>query len=479
MPFKLGLAAVAGLRAATKIVAAFNSLDKTRADFVCDGVNDQVEINNAIAALGETGGTVLLLEGTYYITASITLASNVALVGQGAGTVLKIPNGFDDDINVISGSNINRVRVANLKVDGNKANQEWGDMYGIYFNTVTFSKVTNCWCENIRRHGIFLYTSSNNTVTGNTCAGNSWDGISVMDSSNNNTITGNTCLGSSGGIRLGTSNHNTVMGNACQGNGVGIGLGTSNNNTVASNRCCGNGEHGIFLGTSSNNAVTGNPCNGNEMNGIYLVNSCCHNTVTGNTCMGNSEEGIWLEALCKSNTIADNTCQGNGCNGIWLWGSYDYDAYTYRWCDNNTIVGNTVHGNNGSGIRLDRSNHNTITGNTSLRNRWEGIRIDDSSNNTIAGNTLLENSQYGNKWTDNIKVQFDSNYNYITSNVCRKGGLDNKPKYGINITGGTGNVVHGNDLFESGADGDLNDAGAGTLKRDNRRLDGTDWLGET
>lgn len=34
----------------------------------------------------------------------------------------------------------------------------------------------------------------------------------------------------------------------------------------------------------------------------------------------------------------------------------------------------------------------------------------------------------------------------------------------------------GNDLYDSGLTGDLNDVGTGTLKRDNRNNAGTGWL---
>ncbi|RLC39843.1 MAG: hypothetical protein DRH33_01795, partial [Candidatus Nealsonbacteria bacterium] len=55
----------------TIIVAASDSTSTSRADYVCDGTDDQVEINNAINSLPPgIGGTVLLLEGTYYISST-------------------------------------------------------------------------------------------------------------------------------------------------------------------------------------------------------------------------------------------------------------------------------------------------------------------------------------------------------------------------------------------------------------------------
>ncbi len=82
-------------RAATLIVAANNSLDKDRADYVCDGANDDVQINQAIQALGPEGGMVLLLEGGYSISANIVIDKNyVTLAGMGAGTFFSLTGPF-------------------------------------------------------------------------------------------------------------------------------------------------------------------------------------------------------------------------------------------------------------------------------------------------------------------------------------------------------------------------------------------------
>lgn len=59
-------------------------------DYLCDGTADDVEINAAIQALPSTGGEVVILDGTYNITAKIKVSNNyVALIGNGANTVLK------------------------------------------------------------------------------------------------------------------------------------------------------------------------------------------------------------------------------------------------------------------------------------------------------------------------------------------------------------------------------------------------------
>ena len=69
---------------ATLSVAASDSteLSKTQADYVCDGVNDQEEIQAALAALPE-GGTVVLSDGTFNCAGVIAPAAGTTLSGQG------------------------------------------------------------------------------------------------------------------------------------------------------------------------------------------------------------------------------------------------------------------------------------------------------------------------------------------------------------------------------------------------------------
>ncbi|MBA7571554.1 hypothetical protein ES708_13319 [subsurface metagenome] len=71
----------------TFVVAAVNSRDPAMADYRCNGVADQVEINLAFAALGAAEGVVILLEGDFILAASIAFSANhQTLEGQGRST---------------------------------------------------------------------------------------------------------------------------------------------------------------------------------------------------------------------------------------------------------------------------------------------------------------------------------------------------------------------------------------------------------
>jgi parallel beta-helix repeat protein len=282
-------------------VAAYNSIDAGSADYICDGTDDQVEINTAINNLPAGGGSIYLKEGTYILGDQISISqSNVCLVGTGAGTVLKIKDGKDADMNVIYASGQGNLLVEDLRIDGNKVNQTAGSMYGIYFTGVDNSKIVDCWVENLSLCGIYLDVSSNdNTVTGNTCQENNYYGIYLGNSSN-------------------SSNNNTVTGNTCQGNDLGIFLDGSSNNTVTGNTCQGNDSEGISLGESSNNTVSLNIVMSNSQSanntydGIYIYNEGDYNSIQGNTVRrgtGANQQryGIRIDtADCDGNLVINN-----------------------------------------------------------------------------------------------------------------------------------------------------------------------------
>ena len=303
-----------GRRTATKIVAANDSLDKTMADYVCDGTADQEEINAAINALPTFGGRVLLLEGTYNISSPITiLKNNVTLEGQGAGTKLFLVNGANCNVIQVGNGSIalEGIRIANLRIDGNKANQT-KTVYGILFYgasgyLITKSIIENCIVENCYDCGIFLYYSNNNTITGNQANSNSSNGIR-LDLSNNNTITGNQVdSNEEEGMSFNSSHNNTVTGNQVNSNGLdGISFEYSNNNTITGNQANSNTNPGIYLNSSHNNTVIGNQVNSNNYDGIRLY-SASYNTIIGNRCSGNAIYGINIATSdCNNNLVVKN-----------------------------------------------------------------------------------------------------------------------------------------------------------------------------
>ena len=109
-------------RSATLIVAASDASAKSiaGADYTCDGVADDVQIQAAIDALPAGGGKVKLSEGVFNIVSLIDLTSSCRLEGHGKSTILK-PSGDNHVIVFSAGST--RAELANLYIWDEVGNQ--------------------------------------------------------------------------------------------------------------------------------------------------------------------------------------------------------------------------------------------------------------------------------------------------------------------------------------------------------------------
>ena len=121
--------------AATIIVATRNSSERSKAaaDFVGDGEGDQDQINSAVKALPEAGGTVLLMEGTYDILkvpdklgGVIINRSHVVLAGLGTATRLIQAPGQNTNVIRIIGSGVGHVTIRDLYIDANREHNSEG-----------------------------------------------------------------------------------------------------------------------------------------------------------------------------------------------------------------------------------------------------------------------------------------------------------------------------------------------------------------
>ena len=310
-------------------------------DYLCDGTDDQVEINAAILALPAVGGKVVIREGTYSIAASIIInANNLIIEGMGASTVLKRMYNSVTSEGIVSVSR-DYCAVRNLQIDGNKANYTNNSNCGIIVHNDNCTVSGNA-CHNNANRGIYV-TGGNCTVSWNTCNGNGDNGITA---NSNCTVSGNACNGNSiCGIIVHNDNC-TVSGNACNGNGAN-GISAGGNCAISGNACIGNGANGITV-HNDNCTVSGNACNGNGVSGI-VVDSGNANSITGcavsaNTCIGNGVSGINLEN-CSNNTVSANTC----LRGAGQPSDYTSAQYTIRAggvTANNLVISNNIMGKN-------------------------------------------------------------------------------------------------------------------------------------
>lgn len=148
-------------RSATLIVAASDALARSKAgaDLVCTGVDDQEQVNAAIAALtGGKRGRIALSDGKFVLSDSINLPqidrySGDGLVIQGAGrgaTELEVNHGTGA-FRYSSATLTNYIEIRDLEINCN------GRQYGLYLDGMTF-----CTFKNLEIHhgdngaGIFM-----------------------------------------------------------------------------------------------------------------------------------------------------------------------------------------------------------------------------------------------------------------------------------------------------------------------------------
>jgi len=130
-----------GAMTATIVVAASDSLNKAAANYKCDGIADDVEIQAAIDALPAGGGKVVLLEGTYNITAQINFnIANSTIEAMGDSTLLYLVDGSECHVIQMSAAHC---CLKSLKINANAAGQVGPVLYGAYITA------TDCVCENV------------------------------------------------------------------------------------------------------------------------------------------------------------------------------------------------------------------------------------------------------------------------------------------------------------------------------------------
>ena len=304
-------------------------------DYLCDGTDDQVEINAAIQALPSGGGEIVILDGTYNIAATIAMnKDNVKLSGNGNATVLRRMWDSKNWEGVVTITAVNgNCCISDLFIDGNKS---------------IYNSSSDC--------GIYLFGSSNNTITNITC-NNNYSAIFQHKNSGGNIITGNICNNNSNrAIYLYQSEDNTIItNNICNNNynGISLSADSKNGNTVTGNICNNNNDSGIYV-SSEHHTITGNTCCNNGR-GIY-ASSASFTTITGNICY-NNERGIYLASLDHS-LVSDNTCLRNyytsSQHTIYLYGNYN----NYNLIANNNIMGKNYVSEGGTGNTFVNNKYN-------------------------------------------------------------------------------------------------------------------------
>ncbi len=152
------------VRTATYVVAASDAPAhvKAQADYVCDGTDDDVQIQ---AAIGTGDVDILLSKGTFYITTSIDVGFvNTKLRGSGIGLTTIKPSGDVKAISNTATALSGLIELSGFTIDGQN---QTGSEEGVRLNRI------NCYV-----HDIKLYRTSGSGFYGDTA------GIYSMDLNN-------------------------------------------------------------------------------------------------------------------------------------------------------------------------------------------------------------------------------------------------------------------------------------------------------
>ena len=331
-------------------------------------------------------------------------------------------------------------------------------------------------------YGIYLYSSSNNNITGNNAFNNNGYGIFLYYSSNNNTLIGNNAFNNNGGIFLDQSSRNMLSGNNVSNNyDIGIYLSSySDNNTLIGNNVSStiptywSEGHGVSL-WGSNNTLIGNDVSNNPY-GIFLSSSG-KNTLKKNIMNENRYNfGLWESSDLVFDNKIDATNLVDGKPVYYLKGAKDivYDFYTntgtiyciscvnvtiknldlknngfgiFFWNTTNSKIQNVSASNNWHGISLYYSNKNELIRNYVSSNceghAYEqdyGIFLSSSSNNTLSSNNVLNNC-YG------ISLESSSDNNTLINNNANSNHGMNAGGIGLDYS--SNNTLSGNNVSDN------------------------------
>ena len=370
-----------------------------------DGANHAAVINAAITDMGANGGTMGVRDGTYSLTAKVSLASAVKLI-LARQAIMTLA--YDGTMFELSG--VTRAGIYGGYLTGVKGTYAAGQ--GIVITATSYRcDVENAYVTNFGARGIDVEASSQNNIIGNYVYDVDDEGIFLHESSWNN-----------------------VQGNHVNTTGKhGIVSTEGSYNTIANNRVFNAGGNYV-AGYAHGIAVDGNagatPCYGNVVNGNVIktclmagieVADAAHDTVvSSNLIEDTGDYGLFFGgalALSHGGIIAGNTLKnvGTGADqGIMIAGAA---VGSKTW--GTTVSGNTVYVADVDGIRLKYVEYITVSGNTLIGCGGYGLGFEDANADycNIIGNTFHDNALGGvNVNGANTHGIIRNNIGYVTEN---------------------------------------------------------------
>jgi hypothetical protein len=284
-----------------------------------------LDIQQAIAALPEQGGRVVLGAGTFTVFEPLVIDRNdVELCGDQELTVLKLADKVNCPLLVVGqlvtpvARKVSGVTVRKLILDGNRLAQDEecnggpcdnGGLSHIRNNALTIRGAEDVYIAHVttrgaRSGGVVLEKGCRRIhISDFTSHGNHFDGFAAYETEDSVFarlyLHSNAAAGISADIRF---NHNIVSHARLENNGSqGIFMRDSNFNTFTHLTITGSGAQGIFVAQADDSKNT--PCTGNVFSDMKVSNSkgagmrvndvsCIANSVTNSRFEKNGEGGV-------------------------------------------------------------------------------------------------------------------------------------------------------------------------------------------
>ena len=403
------------------IVASKTSAKKDVADFVCDGYNDQEEINAAINSLPAEGGTIELLEGTYLLNLPIYPKQNTRIVGQGEGTILLVADKVEASVigGAFAGYNNLACNTEGFQIGMDVTifdDDHFGYNQGESKQIVAITHGTN---------GTLTFNSPfKNNYTKNARVFSAYNAIDCHNVSHvtieNLQIDGNMANQSVGnydewqnGVYL-VDSHQSVVQNCYIHDCAMIGIcsshiadaGGSENCILSDNHIydCGMNAihvHGMKNSLISNNIVRG----GSRQSSIYLILSDSM-TLIGNNIDSNEAVGLMILASKNVSVVGGYIKDTNGA-GILITSASGVDC-------SNISIGSVILNNIGeNGIKINNLKGGAVSSCVIENVVSNGIAVALCERLTIIGNSVANPSSHG-------IIEYVGNMNVLNGNIVIK-----------------------------------------------------------
>ena len=374
--------------------------------------DDTTAFLDAINTMPSTGGTLFVPRGTYLLSESILTnsKSNVTIIGQGWGTVLKLADGANDEMFNL----FNAVGwiLRDFAIDGNRANQTVQAEAAIHLPGATHCRLENLYILNAWYAGIQIKSGSHNVIQGCRIVTPYNCAIYLEDTSCEHNVIANNYLGGTlndGNLEIKygpsynliTGNYIDQAGDADQ-NGIVVAGGSTNTvgNRIINNMVYGDAgrtgsgiavsdaygigtiiegnyvtgyQYGIHLnGTRSTakgnyatdcstgfyipggtNIIEGNWSVANQLRGYSVWSN--YNVLMGNFAMNNDQSATTVQGIQLTDTADYNVLIGNISYDDQVSKTQDYGIADAATCNNNIYIGNVVEGNAGQQLIINNA----------------------------------------------------------------------------------------------------------------------------